>query len=110
MAHSAYADRAVVIHGIARGLRRKMEMTAGVGTMADKIILIEAGVEIVNKILFSFHINQELLDSIDDTLNRFVRLLTPTPSSINRLFVRLMGIVRRLEHYAVEWVRKYVSA
>jgi len=108
MASSAYAERALAIHGIARGLRHKMELTAGAGTIADKMLLIETGVEIVNKILHCFYVSQEMFDEIDTILNRFFRTLVPTPSSINRMYVRLMNVVRCFERYAVEWVKKYV--
>jgi hypothetical protein len=105
--NAVFADRALAIHDIARSLRRQMELVAGAGTVADKMEIVEVGVEVVNKILFAFHVSAELLDGIEDSLNRSFREMQPTPSGVNRLFARLMIVVRRFEQSAADWVRRY---
>ena len=104
---SSYAARATTIHGLARDLRHKMELTSGVGTIADKLTVIETGVEIVNKVLHCFYVSQEMLDEIDTILNPYYKALVPDPGYINRLFYRLMSVVRRFEQYAMAWVERY---
>jgi len=84
-----------------------MEWAAGAGTIGDRMVVIDAGVEIVNKLLYCFLVNQELFDSIETSLNRHYRSIRPTPSSINVVFFILMSVVLRFERRANEWVVKY---
>jgi len=104
---SSYAARALAIRDIATDLRHRMEWAAGAGTIGDRMVVIDAGVEIVNKLLYCFLVNQELFDSIETSLNRHYRSIRPTPSSINVVFFILMSVVLRFERRANEWVVKY---
>ncbi len=104
---SAYAERATAIQAIATDLRLRMEVASVCGTIADKMAVIDLGVEIINKILTCFLVSQELLDSIDQKLNCYYTALDPSPSSVIRAFYALMSVVRDVEVKAAEWVKRY---
>lgn len=108
MASSSYAVRADAIQSIAIGLRRRLEL-ASVGTVSDKMSVIDASVEVINKILYCFLVSQELYDSVEDTLNRFYRDLQPIPSAIDRMFNIVVKFVHQFEQTAAEWVAKYAK-
>lgn len=104
---SAYAARATAIQSITTDLRHRMEIASVCGTIADKMVVIDLGVEILNKILACFLVSEEMLVDLDQTLNRYYRGLTPQPSSVIRVFYTLMSFVCALEKKAIEWVERY---
>ncbi len=101
-----YSTRAVAIHELVIQLRRRLEI-ASVGTVTDKMALIDLGVEVVNKVLYCFLVSQELFDQVESCINPKYRKLSPNPNVINRFFVTLLGVVRSLEESARFWVQKY---
>ncbi len=95
-------DRALAIRALCRDVLMTMEMSAR-GTIADRLALVEVVVEIVNKFLYSYTISQEMLDEVDDLLNRPYQEVAPTPESIVPLFITAMATLRRFDHHVARW-------
>lgn len=75
-------------------------------TPSDKAAVIGLAVETANKLLYCFMLSQEMFDEIDGLLNDHLDI-APEPQPIAALYVRSLGVVRRLERHAHEWVEKY---
>jgi hypothetical protein len=101
-----YAERAIAIFDLSGNLRRRMEMTSAIGTVAAKMAMIDMGVEAVNKLFHFFALGQDLLNVIETKINSLYRKLQPDPSYVNQIFYRLMAVVRQVEKRAAVWVEK----
>jgi len=80
---------------------------AAVMSMSDKLLMIDTGTEIVNKLMVCFQIDSDLSGQIDQELNVRYRELKPDSDSINRLFFLLMALIRRIDGKARDWVQRY---
>lgn len=101
-----YAERALAILDLSRGLRRRMEMTSATGTVSAKMAMIDMGVEAVNKLFHFFALGQDLLNIIETKINSLYRKLRPDPSYVNQIFYRLMSVVRQVEKCAAGWAAR----
>jgi hypothetical protein len=106
MMAASYVDRAVAIQDLTYSLRRRFEL-ASVGAIADKMAVIDLGVEVVNKVLYCFLVSQELFESVEKTINPTYQSLRPIPAAIDRFFVMLLSVICVLERRAAAWVKKY---
>ena len=103
---SSYAVRANAIQAIAKDLRRTLELVS-VGSVTDMMHAIDVGVEVINKILYSFLVSKDLYESVSADLNAKYKVLQPNPYSVCRLHNLLLSVVRRFETSATVWVDKY---
>lgn len=103
---ASYRARALAIHSLVTAYRREIEAVFA-RPVSDRLHAIEVGVEIVNKLLYSFLLSQELFDGIDEQLNRHVATLTPEPHAVNMLLLRLLDTFRDLEACSRQWVERY---
>lgn len=101
-----YAERAIAILDLSRSLRRRMELTSAVGTVSAKMALIDVGVEAVNKIFHFFALGADLFNLVETKINALYRKLRPDPSHVNRIYYRLMSMVRQVEKRAATWVER----
>lgn len=102
---ASYRARAIAIHDLVANLRRTLEQQLDAGP-ADKAVLIELSVEVVNKLLYCFLLSQEMFDRIDELLNDHLAIAA-TPHEIAILYLRVLSVVRQVERHAHAWVVKY---
>lgn len=102
---ASYRARANAIYKFVVEVRRLMEQQID-ASPTDKVVVIGLAVESANKLLYCFMLSQEMFDDIDALLNDHLDI-SPEPQSITSLYLRSLGVVRRLEAHAHGWVQKY---
>jgi hypothetical protein len=102
---ASYKARSVELHSIAVELRENLERNINVSP-GDQALLIALAVEVVNKMLYSFLISQEMFDNIDTLLNDHLDI-KPEPHEVANLYLRVLGVVRELERHTAKWVTRY---
>ena len=105
---AVYVERAQAIHRLTTDLRRRMEAATVMAT-PDKLVMLDTGFEIINKLLHCFAIDPELSTLLDTRVNPQYQKLQPDPDSINNLFFVLLGVVRQVEGKTHRWVQRYAA-
>ena len=103
---ASYRARALAIHSLVKQYRHELESTLA-RSLSDKMLAIELGVDIANKLLYCFLISQEMFDQIDEQLNQYVTTVKAEPHAINMMLLRVLDVFRQLEAHSRRWVDHY---
>jgi len=79
-----YKRRAIAIHKLIVKLRERVDVILASGTPLDKMRIIKTSVEVINKLLWTYLIDKNMSENIDNILNKRVININPTIEDINK--------------------------
>jgi hypothetical protein len=86
-----------------------MDLVAASGTIADKQVLLDFAVEAINKLLYSFLINQDMFDNMGALLNDTYEKIEAIPESVNNMFIQTRKVLAQFEEHVDGWVTKHCT-